>query len=135
MPYDLNWLDEERRILQVRLFDPIDTEAAASLSGELSAIIEIPRPVYVLVDIRQFSPMSMMSQLGSLIDGQPFPKNTTHLERSRAAVVGGGGIVSMALQWVGSSTLERMIRPFDAEDKALDWLNEESHKHPGDDQP
>jgi hypothetical protein len=132
VPYDLSWLDEEQRILQVQLYDPFDPEAAARLSEELSAIIETPRPVYVLVDIREFNPMTMMSQLGSLIDGQPFPKNTAHLERSRAAVVGGGPIVSMALGWVGSSRLESMIRPFDAEDTALDWLREESRQHLGD---
>lgn len=131
MPYDLKWLDEDRRIFRLRLFDPLVSTEAEELLNQARSIIETPHPVFVLLDLRQFSFQQAMPELRSLIEGQTVPENLAHLEQSRAAVVGGGMVISMGIGMARQMTGLDVMRAFDDEDRALSWLEDEAQRPSG----
>jgi hypothetical protein len=131
MGYDLKWLDEDRRILRLRLFDPLAAFEAEELLKQARSIVEAPRPVFVLLDLREFTMQQAMPELRSLIEGQTVPANLAHLEQSRAAVVGGGVVISMGIGMARQMTGLDIMRAFDDEDRGLSWLEGEVQRLSG----
>lgn len=131
MPYDVKWLDEERRFLRVRLFGSVQLSEAEELLNQARSIAETPQPVFVLLDLQQFNMQQAMPQLRGLLEGQAIPRNLDHLENSRAAVVGGGPMVSMGVGLVRQLTGRELMRAFDDEDRALSWLEDEAQRFSG----
>jgi hypothetical protein len=135
LPYDLRWNDEKRRLLLLRLYDPLERSEAEDLFGQFFPILETPLPFFMLMDLTQFDPMKTLSRLGGLaawMDGRPFPTVKDHLLQSRAAIVGGGALISslFGLLAASSSTSpQALTRVFDQEDLAWRWLEEQSRAH------
>lgn len=126
MPYDVEWLDEGRRLLKVTLSDPLDMPDAQALIDEIRPLIEAPRPIFVLADVRSFNVQSALSRFMGLVGRQPFPRTTAHLEQSRAAVVGGGPVVATSIGMVEQFTGRNLMRAFDDDRAALAWLEEQA---------
>jgi hypothetical protein len=120
------WIDQAHRLLKIQPVEPVTREEAEDLINQLREYAETPAPLYVLVDLTRFDPMRAVSSISGLMDGQSFPKQTAHLEQSRVAIVGGGPMVSMGLQFMKSMTSLDLIRAFTRENEALHWLEEQS---------
>ncbi len=126
MPYELNWLDEDRRILSLRLRDLLDEPDANTLRDALTPILEQPAPLYLQLDLRDFKLLEGFTQFGKAMEGEPLPGlEDGHLNRSRLAVLGGGPAIKLIFQLAGRSTeFEEAVRAFDYEDRAYAWLVE-----------
>lgn len=125
MAYELKWIDESRRMLQVSAFDPITETDARSLIDQLRSLADSPEPFFLLLDIRQYDVRKAMS-LSSSFQNEPMPRQTPALEKSRIAVVGGGPMIKMGLQLMQGLGPLDLIRAFDREADALRWLDEEA---------
>jgi hypothetical protein len=126
MPYELNWLDEDRRILSLRLLDMLDNQEVNALRDALVPILEQPTPLYFQLDLRDFKLLEGFSQLGQAMDGEALPDfDAAHLRHSRLAVLGGGPAIKLIFQLVGhSNEVGEAVRAFDYEDRAYSWLIE-----------
>lgn len=131
MPHSVDWIDEDRRILAVRLYDPITVEDIDSLQSELTPIVETGQPLYILVDIGEVDLMQAYTGLGTALEGLSVPSvPDDQWKRSRVAVIGGGMLVNTILSFLqGSVEEDELIRAFKHEDKAFTWLDEESRSH------
>jgi hypothetical protein len=131
VPHSVDWIDEDRRILAVRLYDPITAEDIDSLQSELTPIVETGQPLYILVDIGEVDLMQAYTGLGTALEGLSVPSvPDDQWKRSRVAVIGGGMLVNTILSFLqGSVEEDELIRAFKHEDKAFTWLDEESRSH------
>jgi hypothetical protein len=123
---ETRWIDQEQRLLRIQPIEPVTKDEAEQLINELREYAATPAPLYILVDLTQFDPMRAVSSMGGLMDGQSFPKQTAHMEQSRIAIVGGGPMVNMGLQFMKTMTSLDLIRAFNKEDDALRWLEGQS---------
>jgi hypothetical protein len=127
MAYDIDWLDEDHRILSVRLFDPLLPEEVNQLWQTMTTIFEVPEPLFLLADIRHFHLFEPFKDTTTIPDGGALPDLAPHMERSRLAVVGGGTPIRLLLELVGHVAEHgEMIRSFTNEAEALDWLREQA---------
>jgi hypothetical protein len=126
MAYDFQWLDENRRIFTIKAYDPMTESEAQELIGKLRDIADAPAPFFMIVDLTQFDVMKAVSSLGKMLQRESVPSQTTALESSRVAVVGGGPMVSMGLQLVQGMTPLDLIRAFNDEASARQWLDDEA---------
>jgi hypothetical protein len=131
VPHSVDWIDEDRRILAVRLYDPITAEDVDSLQSKLTPIVETGQPLYFLVDIGEVDLMQAYTGLGAAFEGLSMPSvPDEQWKRSRVAVIGGGMLVNTILSFLqGSVDEDDLIRTFKYEDKAFAWLDEESRSH------
>lgn len=126
MAYVFDWLDEDRRIVMLRLMDPIEDYEVDELKQTLETVIADPRPLFALVDVENFNLMAAYSRLGSLLDTLTMP-GAEQARASRIAVIGGGPLVKMALSLAGDALEgEEAIQAFKHEDLALSWLRDEA---------
>lgn len=130
MAYDFDWLDEDQRILAVRLYTPILTEEIEALRDQLTPVVETQEALYLLADIRNFDLMAAYSQLGGLLDTFTLPSiGDDQARQSRVAIIGGGPMINMVLK-VAEGALpdgqEDLIRAFKHEDEAYRWLQNEA---------
>jgi hypothetical protein len=125
MAYDLKWVDENRRMMRVSVFDPITETDARSLIDQLRSLADSPDPFYLLLDIQEYDVRKAMS-LSGMLQSEPMPRQTPALEKSRVAVLGGGPMVKMGLQLMQGMAPIDLIRAFDGEAEALRWLDEEA---------
>lgn len=125
MAYDLKWMDESRRMMQVSAFDPITETDARSLIDQMRALADSPEPFFVLLDIRQYDVRKAMS-LSPMLQNEPMPRSTPGLEKSRVAILGGGPMVKMGLQLMQGMGPLDLLRAFDQESEAIRWLDEEA---------
>lgn len=135
MPYDFDWLDEDRRILAIRLYSPLLDEEITELHAKVMPLTDVPDPVYVLADIRNFDLMQSYSQLGKMMKSLSLPRlDGEQMRRSRIAVLGGGPLVSLALSFAEGIASEEdeedPIKAFKHEDKAYVWLLEAAGNQP-----
>jgi hypothetical protein len=131
VPHSVDWIDEDRRMLAVRLYDPITAEDVDSLQSKLTPIVETGQPLYFLIDIGEVDLMQAYSGLGAAFEGLSMPSvPDEQWKRSRVAVIGGGMLVNTILSFLqGSVEEDDLIRTFKYEDKAFVWLDEESRSH------
>ncbi len=128
MAYDIDWLDEDQRILSVRLFDPLPPEEMDQLWQAMTEIFEVPEPLFLLADIRHFHSLESFKETPAIPDGGALPDMAPHMERSRLAIVGGGTPIRLLLELVGHVAEHgEMIRSFTNEAEALDWLREQAN--------
>ena len=131
MAYDINWLDRDRNIVAVRLFDPFPTEEAKALKDEMMPYADNGQPMYILLDIREFNPMKALATFGGR-DGPAMPKlDPEQARRSRLALVGAGSMVNLLLKMTDDDS--EQVRVFKHEDKAYRWLTEEASGGAADD--
>ncbi len=128
MPYELDWLDERRRIVAVRLYDPLVSEELAALRDEFLPLIALSAPLYILADIRAFNAMQGAAALVNTLDGEALPDiGEDTMRQSRIAVLGGGAFIRMVLGLAhGALGEDDLIRTFDHEDEAYTWLGEQA---------
>lgn len=128
MPHSVDWLDEDRRILAVRLYDPLTAEDTNALHSQLTPIVESGLPLFVLADIREIDLMQAYSGLSTALNGLSLPTVSDEQRRqSRLAIVGGGTLINTVLSIVQNSTeQDDLLRAFKYEDKAFAWLEEAS---------
>lgn len=128
MPYSVDWIDEDRRILAVRLYDPLTSEDTDALQSKLTPLVEAGDPLFVLADITEIDIMKAYSGLGAALEGFSTPNVSDQQWRhSRMAVIGGGMLVNTVLSFLqGSDDDIELIRAFKHEDKAFVWLDEAS---------
>lgn len=126
MAYDLNWLDDNRRIFQIKAYDPITESEASELIGELRNIADSPAPFYMLLDLNQFDVMKAMPAMRNILQREKMPHQTKAMEASRVAVIGGGSMVTMGLQMIQGMTSLDLIRAFEDEQTGRRWLEEEA---------
>ena len=127
MPYNFDWVDDDSRILSIRLFDPLNSADMVGLAQAIWPIVEVESPLFVLLNILELDFKSAFSNATSAFDGEPMPDITHHLNRSRLAIVGGGSpvalIINLAQQVAEQSDV---VRAFTHEDQALTWLREQA---------
>lgn len=128
MSYELDWLDERRRIVAVRLYDPLSSEELAALRDEFLPLIALSAPLYILADIREFNALQGAAALVNALDGEALPNmGEDAMRQSRIAVLGGGALVKMVLSLAhGALNEDNLIRTFDHEDEAYAWLGEQA---------
>jgi hypothetical protein len=128
VPYSVDWIDEDRRILAVRLYDPLTAEDTDALQSKLTPIVEAGAPLFILADITEVDVMKAYSGLGAAFEGLAVPNVSEQQWRhSRMAIIGGGMLVNTVLSFVqGSDDEPQLIRTFKHEDKAFAWLDEAS---------
>jgi hypothetical protein len=131
VPHSVDWIDEDRRILAVRLYDPITSDDVESLQSKLTPIVEAGQPLYILADITEVDLIQTYTGLGAALEGLSIPSvSDEQWRRSRVAVIGGGMLVNTALSFLqGAVEEDELIRAFKHEDKAFAWLDEESRAH------
>lgn len=125
MPYDLDWIDEELRILSIRLFDPLDTHDIEEFRQTITPIVEAPHPLFLLVNIGELDFRQAFSTIVTALEGEPLPDIAHHVNGSRLAVVGGGAPVTLILALVGQS---ESVHAFAHEDQALTWLRKQAQQ-------
>ena len=125
MAYDFQWRDENRRIFEIKAFDPMTEGEARELIAKLRAITEVDVPFYLLLDFQEFDLMKAMT-MRNIITNEPMPRHKKALENSRIAVVGGGQLVTMGLQFIQGMTSLDLMRAFSDEAAGLRWLEDEA---------
>ncbi len=125
MGYDMYWLDDDLRILSLRLFDPFYPEEVEGLKQALTPSIETLQPLFLLLDISEFRTFDAFSKTLST-DEMPFTNLEYHMKHSRIAIVGGGMFVRMMLGFLGSADDYKAVRSFKHEEQALYWLREQA---------
>lgn len=126
MSYELEWLDENLSLLVLRVYDPLSAGEAKEIIAKMRQISEAPRPFFVLLDLQQFDPMQSVSVVREALEGEALPPITSHLENSRAAVLGGGPMVNLGFQFLQSMSSLDLARAFKREDEALTWLQDQA---------
>ncbi len=126
MPAELDWLDKNRRIFAIRLFDPFSSLDFESFEEELISVVETQLPIYVLIDIRNFTAIESLAQIGTSADRPYLPElSPEQREKSRLAVLGGGALVKLIFGLVENTAEgQRFIRQFGHEDEAFTWLSD-----------
>lgn len=127
MSYDLDWLDEEQRVLGVRLFDPIDDLTIESLGVELLPELQEPHPIFILLDLQHVRNFQALTELGSAFEESPWELDQMQQhQNSRVAMLGGGLLASLIVGLMKQITGEELIRAFQRESDALEWLREQT---------
>lgn len=127
MPYDFDWLDEDRNIVAIRLYTPVSAEELEELHARVVPLTESPLPLFILADIRNFDLMSAYSELGSIMRTLSLPNlGEDKMRRSRLAILGGGPLVGFVLSLAKDKAPEEgdLVKAFKYEDEAYTWLQE-----------
>lgn len=127
MPYDFEWLDENRNILAIRLSSPVSPEELEELHARVMPLTESPLPLFLLADIRNFDLLAAYSQLGDVINTLSLPSmDNAKMQRSRVAILGGGPLVGLVLSFAKDYVNEggELVKAFNNEDEARIWLQE-----------
>jgi hypothetical protein len=126
LPAELDWLDRDRQIFAIRLFDPFSPLDFEPLEDELASVVETQLPIYVLLDIRHFVTIEALTQIGTSVDRPYLPElSPEQRERSRLAVLGGGAFVKLIFGLVENAADDlQFIRQFEHEDEAFTWLSD-----------
>lgn len=130
MAYDMYWLDDDLRILSLRLFDPFYPEEIEGLKQALAPSIETLQPLFLFLDISEFRAFDVFSKTLSS-DEMLLTNLEHHMKHSRIAIVGGGMFVRMMLGFLGSGDESKAVRSFKHEDQALYWLREQAKSQVG----
>ena len=128
MPYDFDWLDEDRRVAALRLYDPFHDDQRLALEQEITNVLAVGEPLYLLIDIREFNALQAFSRFAATNSGAQIPSmSDRQMEHSRLAVIGGSAMVKMMFRLIkGSDEHSNKIRTFKHEDRAFSWLNEQA---------
>lgn len=127
MPYDFEWLDENRNILAIRLSSPVSPEELKELHARVMPLTESPLPIYILADIRNFDLLTAYSQLGDALKTLSLPSmDNAKMQGSRVAILGGGPLVGLVLSFAKDYLNEGddLVKAFNNEDEARSWLQE-----------
>jgi len=127
MGYELKWLDEDLRLLALRVYDPLSQSEAKQILSKMREVSEVPRPFFLLLDLQHFDPTQSVSVIRDALEGESFPPITRHLENSRLAVLGGGPMVNLGFQFMRSLSSLDLARAFRNEEEALSWLQDQAH--------
>lgn len=124
MGFEWRWLDEEQRILQLRLFS-LDPETTSDLLTQFLPIFEEPRPIFVLMNVGDLDLSDLVSGAGP--ENVHLPDIRHHQEHSSLAIVTVRPETRMVLDMTNRLMgLQDAIRAFRYEDEALAWLEERS---------
>lgn len=123
MSFELRWLDEESRILKVRLFS-LDQETVMALYQQLSPIVEESTPLFLLVDLGDLDFRDFFRQPPEdLPEDMSLANLGFHERHSAVAIVTTNPLVKMALETANRlAGRADVIRTFQYEDEALTWL-------------
>ncbi|HQA69748.1 MAG TPA: STAS/SEC14 domain-containing protein [Aggregatilineales bacterium] len=127
MPYDFEWLDENRNIVAIRLSSPVSPEELEELHARVMPLTESPLPIYILADIRNFDLLTAYSQLGDALKTLSLPSmDNAKMQGSRVAILGGGPLVGLVLSFAKDYLNEGddLVKAFNNEDEARSWLQE-----------
>jgi len=127
MPYDFEWLDENRNIVAIRLSSPVSPEELKELHARVMPLTESPLPIYILADIRNFDLLTAYSQLGDALKTLSLPSmGNAKMQGSRVAILGGGPLVGLVLSFAKDYLNEGddLVKAFNNEDEARSWLQE-----------
>ncbi|HOA23753.1 MAG: STAS/SEC14 domain-containing protein [Aggregatilineales bacterium] len=127
MPYDFEWLDENRNIVAIRLSSPVSPEELKELHARVMPLTESPLPIYILADIRNFDLLTAYSQLGDALKTLSLPSmDNAKMQGSRVAILGGGPLVGLVLSFAKDYLNEGddLVKAFNNEDEARSWLQE-----------
>jgi len=127
MPYDFEWLDENRNIVAIRLSSPVSPEELKELHARVMPLTESPLPIYILADIRNFDLLTAYSQLGDALKTLSLPSmDNAKMQGSRVAILGGGPLVGLVLSFAKDYWNEGddLVKAFNNEDEARSWLQE-----------
>ncbi|NLH07341.1 MAG: STAS/SEC14 domain-containing protein [Chloroflexi bacterium] len=127
MPYDFEWLDENRNIVAIRLSSPVSPEELKELHARVMPLTESPLPIYILADIRNFDLLTAYSQLGDALKTLSLPSmDNAKMQGSRVAILGGGPLVGLVLSFDKDYLNEGddLVKAFNNEDEARSWLQE-----------
>ncbi len=124
MGFEWQWLDEEQRILQLRLFS-LDPETTSDLLTQFLPIFEEPRPIFVLMDVGDLDLSDLVSR--AVPENVRLPDIRHHQEHSSLAIVTTKTETRMVLDITNRLIgWQDAIRAFRYEDEALVWLEERS---------
>lgn len=127
MPYDFEWLDENRNILAIRLSSPVSPEELKELHARVMPLTESTLPLFLLADIRNFDLLTAYSQLGDALKTLSLPSmDNAKMQGSRVAILGGGPLVGLVLSFAKDYLNEGddLVKAFNNEDEARSWLQE-----------
>ena len=123
MSYSAHWIDEQTRILHIQLDAPLLDEELDALRQELQPIVDDPQPLFALLNLHELNPMELFTRAMTNLDDLPFPNFRQHFEQSRLAIMGGGSTLASVLTLANQiSGQTELIRPFNDESAAIDWL-------------
>jgi hypothetical protein len=127
MPFDAHWIDEQTRILHIQLHTPLQDQELDALRRKLHPIINTPQPLFALLSLHDLNPMELFTRAIANLDGLPLPDFRQHFEQSRMAIVGGGSTLASLLTLANQiSGQTELIRPFDDQSKAIEWLRSQA---------
>ncbi|HPV06297.1 MAG TPA: STAS/SEC14 domain-containing protein [Aggregatilineales bacterium] len=127
MPYDFEWLDENRNIVAIRLSSPVSPEELEELHARVMPLTESTLPLFLLADIRNFDLLTAYSQLGDALKTLSLPSmDNAKMQGSRVAILGGGPLVGLVLSFAKDYLNEGddLVKAFNNEDEARSWLQE-----------
>lgn len=127
MPYDFEWLDENRNIVAIRLSSPVSPEELKELHARVMPLTESTLPLFLLADIRNFDLLTAYSQLGDALKTLSLPSmDNAKMQGSRVAILGGGPLVGLVLSFAKDYLNEGddLVKAFNNEDEARSWLQE-----------
>lgn len=120
MTLEWRWLDEDLRILKVRLFS-FDSDTVGDLETQLLPIAQEPYPLFVLMNLGDLELGDLMQHTSP--NDISLPNMEHHEQHSSLAIVTARSGIRMLLDMANQLTgRENAIRAFQHEDEALSWL-------------
>lgn len=133
MPYEIDWHDQDRGILIIRLYDPLSEAELVELARQGKSILSDAdsKPLYVMVDVLGLKSFAPLMQMTSRLDDLPLPDlSSPSGKASRVAIVGGGSLLDMLIGFANNTVdSAALVRTFKYEDKAITWLDDESREY------